>query len=570
MESVLDNILELKTINELQIYNFFIPSYQRGYRWGEKEVLELLNDIADFTPRLVDEEKNEYTWYCLQPVVVKEKEENRYEVIDGQQRLTTIYLILFYLNQDYVERRRDKLFELDYETRLDSKNFLKKLESDEVEENYEKNIDFFYIRNAYRTISDWFESDERGLNFDISGFRSKLKFNSKVIWYLSTENDSIAIFTRINIGKIPLTNSELIKALFLNSSNYNKQNNKIRLRQLEISTEWDFIEQSLQNNRFWYFLNENKVSTNRIEFIFDLMNEEVDENDNYSTFRYFSKKFASKKQETIEKNWKEVKDYFQRFNEWFNERDLYHKIGYLVCIGATNIKELYKKSWKQTKQEFREYLDKTIKDNLKNIVLSDLQYSDSKDVRKVLLLYNILTMLNSDKDNSYFPFDIYKEEKWDIEHITSVKDKMPDKNRQVWLNDAKVFIDTSTKDGPDLLSRANLCDTKNEDSFKSLFEDIVAHFNSGIGDTDINDITNLTLLDSKTNRGYKNAVFPLKRKTIINRDKQGVFIPICTKNVFLKYFSEYPPKISFWTQEDRENYEKDLINVLKDYINANS
>jgi hypothetical protein len=73
-------------------------------------------------------------------------------------------------------------------------------------------------------------------------------------------------------------------------------------------------------------------------------------------------------------------------------------------------------------------------------------------------------------------------------------------------------------------------------------------------------------LDSETNRGYKNAVFPLKRKTIINRDKSGVFIPICTKNVFLKYFSEYPPKISFWTQDDREKYEADLFKVLNNYI----
>jgi hypothetical protein len=102
--------------------------------------------------------------------------------------------------------------------------------------------------------------------------------------------------------------------------------------------------------------------------------------------------------------------------------------------------------------------------------------------------------------------------------------------------------------------------------YKSIFESIVSHFNSELKDEDINDISNLTLLDSETNRGYKNAVFPFKRKTIIKRDKEGVFIPICTKNVFLKYFSEYPPKISFWTQTDRENYEKDLENILKNYL----
>lgn len=557
----MENILELRTINELQNYNFFIPSYQRGYRWSEKEVVELLNDVSDFKPRIINDDEDQKSWYCLQPIVVKEKENNSFEVIDGQQRLTTIYLILYYLNEDFVIDKRDKLFSLDYETRTKSKDFLTNL-GGAVEKN--QNIDFFYIHQAYEAIKIWFA--KRDLSFDKGAFRSKIKFHSKVIWYLSQESDPIAIFTRINIGKIPLTNAELIKALFLNSSNFDKNNDKLRLRQLEISTEWDFIEQSLQNDKFWYFLNHNKRQTNRIEFIFDLMNTDSDKNDNYSTFRFFNKKFSVKREDVIEKNWRDVKNYFQKFNEWYNERDLYHKIGYLVATEVLKIQDLIEVSENKTKQEFRFFLDESIKSTLSRVDLAVLQYSDSKDVKKVLLLYNILTMLNSAKDNSYFPFDIYKNENWDIEHITSVKDKMPDNNREDWLNDAKAFIDVSKSIGKKLAKRAEKCDVNNEENFKSVFEDLVAHFNSEINDEDINDISNLTLLDSQTNRGYKNAVFPLKRKTIINRDKAGIFIPICTKNVFLKYFSEYPPKISFWTQNDRENYELDLYNILTDYI----
>ena len=198
------------------------------------------------------------------------------------------------------------------------------------------------------------------------------------------------------------------------------------------------------------------------------------------------------------------------------------------------------------------------------MTLESLQYGD-KRVKKVLLLYNILTMLNNENDNAYFPFDIYKNEKWDIEHITSITDDIP-KQKSSWLNDAKVFIDTSKEDGKELKTRADTCDCENDTEFEALFTDIVNHFNFHLKDGDINDISNLALLDSETNRGYKNAVFPLKRKTIIDREKKGTFIPICTKNVFLKYFSSYPPKISFWTQEDRDNYYKDLAKVLEDYI----
>jgi uncharacterized protein with ParB-like and HNH nuclease domain len=557
----MENILELKTINELQEYKFYIPSYQRGYRWGKKEVEELLNDISEFTPRLIGD-TNEKTWYCLQPIVVKLKDNSLFEVIDGQQRLTTIYLISHYLNQDYIESKRDKLFELDYETRENSKTFLQNPESSA---NGIENVDFFHIAEAYDVISKWF--DRKGNDFDKGDFRSKFKFNSKVIWYQSYEEDSIAIFTRINIGKIPLTNAELIKALFLNSSNFEKgDSKKLKQKQFEIATEWDNIEHALQNDRLWYFINKDKIATNRIEFIFDLMNDEKDINDKYSTFRFFSKRFYNKTQELIERNWAEVKQHYQRFNEWFHERDLYHKIGYLLCTEIDSIENLYKKSASLTKTEFKKYLDATIKDSLKNVSLEDLQYGD-ENVKNVLLLYNIITMLNSEKDHSYFPFEIYKNENWDIEHITSVKDTMPEKNREQWLEDAIAFVDDSKSDGQEIKEKAKNCNCKDEEQFKSIFESIVSHFNSELKDETINDISNLTLLDSETNRGYKNAVYPFKRKTIINRDKEGVFIPICTKNVFLKYFSEYPPKISFWTQDDRENYEKDLDNTLKGYLN---
>ena len=562
----MNNILELKTITELLQYNFFIPSYQRGYRWDKNEVIDLLNDISDFKPREVEDSENK-TWYCLQPIVVKQKHENLYEVIDGQQRLTTIYLILSYLNL-FRSKGKLNLFDLSYETRIESSSFLKNI--DNINQDETTNIDFYYINQAYKTIDKWFT--EKGETYDVFDFTSKFTNNAKVIWYESTENDSISIFTRINIGKIPLTNSELIKALFLNSSNFEGKNKeKIKQRQLEIATEWDFFEQSLQKDKFWYFLNGKTKSVNRIEFIFEIMNDELDRNDKYSTFRFFNKKFYNKTKETIENNWQEIKKRFQRFSEWFEERSLYHKIGYLVCINSIKIKDLYDKSTDYTKTGFKEYLDILIKESVKNIDLENLQYEDKENVKKILLLYNILTLLKSNIDNSYFPFDLFKNGNWDIEHIASVKDSnlMPDKNREMWLSDASLFIDTEKIEGGLILKNKvdSFTDFKDDEKFREIYEEVISHFNYQFIEDDINSISNLTLLDSETNRSYKNAVFPIKRKTIIDRDKEGVFIPICTKNVFLKYFSDYPPKISFWIQEDRVNYEKDLFNVLKNYLN---
>lgn len=560
------NSVELKTLNELSQYSFYIPAYQRGYRWTVQEVRDLLNDINEFTPREIDG-SDDKTWYCLQPVVVKQKEKSLYEVIDGQQRLTTAYLILYYLNQDFVEKKREKLFQLNYETRPDSKEFLQHPEVDSS-----SCIDYYYMHQAYCTIETWFEENEPEMSFDKNDFRSKFKFHTKVIWYQTTEDNPITVFTRLNIGKISLTNAELIKALFLNSSNFRTPNiDGMRRRQIEIANEWDQIETALQNDKLWYFLCNRQISDNRIEFIFDLMNTSV-HRDAYSTFRFFSTRLAGKNEDEMKKNWEEIQGYYQRFNEWFHDRELYHKIGFLLTAEIASIKDLYHQSSNLKKSEFLAFINDLIKKRYKSCALLDLNY-ESKETKSVLLLYNILTMLQNEHDASYFPFNDYKLNKWDIEHIASRKDarSVPAANREIWLQDVKCYIDQEQPDGPNLIEEVDsMLSTRlfeHEDDFVVLFDKVTEHFNRYMSlNEDMDEISNLALLDEKTNRGYKNAVFPLKRKYIIELDKMGGFVPICTKNAFLKYFSDYPPKISFWTQEDREKYEKDLIRVLSPYM----
>ncbi len=199
---------------------------------------------------------------------------------------------------------------------------------------------------------------------------------------------------------------------------------------------------------------------------------------------------------------------------------------------------------------------------LKGVNLEELQYGNKK-IRAILLLYNIQTMLNNKNENSHFPFHIFKRDKWDIEHITSVKDKVPDTSYQeAWLADVKIFIDEEA--GKPLLDK--ISQFKINDNFNDLYEEIVKYFKEDLDEDETNDISNLALLDAETNRSYKNAVFPVKRSTIIKREKEGTFIPLGTKNTFLKYFSDYPPKVSFWTRDDREKYFEDLEKVLSIYL----
>ncbi len=268
--------------------------------------------------------------------------------------------------------------------------------------------------------------------------------------------DSIDIFTRLNIGKIPLTNAELIKALLLRRGNFSTS--EASMKQLQISSEWNLIEQRLQNDSFWYFLCRTSWPfkyDNRIEFIFDLMKDRSVDSEFYFTFNAFNKELekladnpvCTTEQAKIEYVWQEVKRTFQTFEEWYEDRTLYHYIGFLIEYGA-DINELMRKSLEMNKTEFlTDYIKgNKLKGLMRGIKLSDLSYGD-KEVKQVLLLFNILTVLQSNKSDMRFPFSKYKKEKWDIEHISSQTDKRinDDGRRLEWIYDMLEFLVGSTE-----------------------------------------------------------------------------------------------------------------------------
>jgi hypothetical protein len=636
-----ENKIELKSISELLGMNFFIPSYQRGYRWTAQQVKDLLDDIQEFIDKKTD------GFYCIQPLVVKKNlspgsvaeykkdlthvlkqntnlidetekvisEYTKWEVIDGQQRLTTIHILLSYLNTT------EKYF-LEYETREDSKTFLLDIKDEQKDDN----IDYYHMFTAKQKITDWFE----GKN-DIFKkiFLSNLLQNVKFIWYESTEKATIKVFTRLNIAKISLTNAELIKALFLNKSNFQGSSQRVRLQQQEIASEWDTIEYTLQNDEFWLFLNKPDYDKpTRIDFIFDLMcekdtlklNDEYKSDlgtDEYKTFRYFYFWFKQKEKETIKEKeqqkqpivecWKETKTIFQTFQEWYNDLEFYHYVGFLIEQDTTisNIFDEWNKA--KTKKTFNdEYVIPTIKSIIAVTKIEDidnLRYSKSPNIRSILLLHNIQTIINQNstlKDNEKyklpvfykFPFHLFKKEKknggWDVEHIDSHTENQLEKlsDQKEWLKYSTIGIDMPVV----LIEKIKkfICAKKDEDKpdFDSIHEEVIKSYQkSGVNNnlSDKDQISNLTLLDSSTNRGYGNAIFPAKRRVIIGKD-QGktifidddlkvtethgaiAFIPPCTKNVFLKYYNSATNNLREWDKDDAQAYLKNIKEVLKTFL----
>ena len=390
-----ENKIEVMAVSQLLNMKFFVPSYQRGYRWTEQEVRDLLEDINDFGKK----EKKRGEFYCLQPLVVRamteqEKQANElevgdtwYEVIDGQQRLTTIYLILSTMKA-LIEAMNlpSNLYELRYQREANvSTNFLKQITKSN--EEFCEKVDYYHASNALSTIKQWFQEtkankwcfantllasscDEDEPTIDQSN-------NVRFIWYESVDEDPIKVFTRLNIGKIGLTNAELIKALLLNSSNFKKEDPSSRkLSQQEIASEWDRIEYTLQKEDFWLFLHEvGYENPTRIDFLFELMCErnmlELEETelkhigtDANRTFRYFYQYF-SQNRPSIDFCWEKVKSLFNTFVEWYDDLQLYHYVGFLIDCKADSISQLVE-YW--NKSEDKKGFLKTLKEEIKKVI----------------------------------------------------------------------------------------------------------------------------------------------------------------------------------------------------------
>ena len=693
--SDIKNQIKLMPVKELLGMNFFIPDYQRGYKWTPKQAEDLLNDLDEFKTRLKAKDGTCDDFYCMQPLAVKpdrnaaENEETitidkssttedealervkiffnkgiRWRVIDGQQRLTTIYLLLCYLKS--MER-----YTINYETRGESEEYLKSFSSNDmqyIESHKEENVDFYHMYKVYKKIEKWFEKKQDEYEYKDS-FKSILLDKVQFIWY-ETNEDEIEVFTRLNIGKIGLTNSELIKALILSQANFGTDG---CVRQNEIANEWNDIEQSLQNDEFWYFIHDKDYNKpTRIDFLFDVLCEldinnwkmevgkrksEAQEKlqshierigtDKYRTFRHYDillkeKKNDQSKEKEYEVQWNRVKSLFEVLIEWYNDVDFYHYIGYILCCKKSDIMTLYTQ-WNKNKDKdvFITSLKKVVTGCIvyKNLNQRyEIPTDDKKDpipktaCRPLLLLHNIQTVINQNKQAESedrfkipvfyrFPFYLYKTEDWDVEHIDSntTNDLKDNFSKLLWLlqfNDQCMGETLLGESHTEMIRKIidhliNNCGRETNiieeeeirEAIKSVsftgFDMAVSKMNltSPLDELKKNQIGNFTLLDSSTNRGYGNSIFPKKRLEIMAKDRclkyqlclkkddngkwgfvdspvpdsnNSAFIPPVTRNVFMKYYSPQAKDFLTWDEKDFDNYIDDIKNVLEEFLGNNN
>lgn len=583
--------------------HYLIPYYQRGYRWDKINVEALLNDIHNFIQ--LDDGK-----YCLQPIVVVPRTDdegnNIWEVVDGQQRLITMYIIF-----QCIDKRRYKII---FEKRDKSTSFLENLSEGTYKHD---NPDFHFMSQAHKIISEWFKKKEE---FDVSyvdDFYSRLTKKVEVIWYQieelralennednqMIESKKIDIFNRLNIGKIPLTDAELIRALLLSKIKFGLSERESIMRQSEISNEWYDIEMSLRNEEFWYFLNDKKLSetTSAIELIFKLIAGE--DSKNYSTYLWFENHIKADEPEHEKNNaealWKKTKEYFHKFKYWFETDELYHHLGFILSNSTDDLSKLaiLIENSSLSKSTFKKWALDEVKREMVGVVLAKISYESPTSVLvKIFLLFNILsTQKLQSHQNNRFPFNLYKKVKeesdWTIEHIHAQQSKEMKEKEAIkkWLVDTATAIDhitmleksvvledtegnfyteTIVEEVPEeiklkikeMLNSENI----NLEEFNLLKSQLISLFDSD----SVHVLDNLTLLSRKENSALNNAIFPVKRNRIIELQKAGRYVPLSTMNVFLKYYSNSDLQPFYWSKADKEDYLAEIQATLHPYLNS--
>lgn len=493
------NNLELLAIPELCNKNFFIPDYQRGYRWGDTQIRQMLEDIYSF----IYDKNAAGSFYCLQPIVVKKMTSDEvaanklgstydnntwYEVIDGQQRLTTIRIILALESQ--IDRFNKMRFNMYYQTRPELGKLFDKLRIDEEDDRFIvkldnendkcNDIDSWHIHNAANKILDWFQNGSGYFQPSIQEFKggfyenfsnSKEKDKSvQVIWYeLCDKSDPYEMFKRLNDKSISLNNAELIRGMFLSDSAVYKgeelllsqfdedvrpivEKRELARKQSHIIEEWDIIEKQLWDDKFWSFIKKDKNSDDyscRIEYVFDLISKKTsNQKDSLYTYLEFDGMLKSGAVKDLWDLWLKVETYFSLLMAWYNDRYYYHKIGFLTTeLGSSVLIEMLSESTNVSKIKFKETIEGRINSAIHDKKkpgrkILDYTYKDDYNMlKRVLFLYNVETTYKQGLE--FFPFERYKDYEWTLEHIHaqnseridhSIKDKWVewfDENKKV-------------------------------------------------------------------------------------------------------------------------------------------
>lgn len=577
---------------------FNIPHYQRGYKWEPSNVEKLLDDI--YNAHLKDDK-----FYCVQNITITKKE-NHYNVIDGQQRLTTLTLILAYLGDKKLVHNKVR-FPVNSIRKYTNKvlnewitaqdfDFFSAYENweDFLMENPDYDLqDIAHIYNVAMAIKDWFErlKTKEGASY-VESFINKLHNNVMLIVndVEGTQSEE-KIFANLNSKRIPLDGADLIRAILITrvareeSKTESDLKNIIFVNERRIKLGWELDQ--IYN---WWSEQEKQIYFKRfITIESELVGKNRLFNKDIHPINYLYLLYAEAEQEKrlslafIENNpnalvlYKAILHMHNTLSDWFSDRNIYHLLGYMFSnmkdhknVSFGNIWNIWKNC--ATRDLFIKELKSIIMSNFLNegelIDFQDLGidwYNGRQDTLvDSLLLMDVINCLQVNK--AYLPAEYFKKNLEDIEHIFPQNPR--DKTNKEIIDYAKFLLKIGVLQ-PQVLDSDELIDLLNDEVFKEEFLD---NLESKTQTIKSNSIGNLVLLHRSLNRGLGNKVYEQKRSKIISHHSDGNFIQPHTFKVFVRDFvdknhdNDYTDK-EYWLQSDIENNAKYIDTQIREFFN---
>ncbi|MCB9251730.1 MAG: DUF262 domain-containing protein [Flavobacteriales bacterium] len=580
-------------LNEQGKDYFNIPHYQRGYKWEPKNVTKLLDDIDNF-------EHSNDKFYCLQNITIVAKE-NFFNVIDGQQRLTTLTILLSFLNKK--ELVNNKVRFPKNSIRKQTNRFLNNIITNVLvcfpNTNWEDFIsnepdydhqDIHHIFMVYNAVENWFkEKQHPKYNFSQINFTSKLLRSVKII---VNKIDGTAgeekVFGNLNSKRVSLDGADLVRAILItrvaNEEGKRESDikNIVRVNERRVKIGWELD----QINNWW---SRDEVK-NYFSKLVTIESEEVGVgNKLFNEFKYpinnlyllFAEKRGEAKLtlELIERHnndalglYKDIIKLHNTLQDWYQDRKIYHFLGFLFN-NKPNKKFQFNVIWNlweecKTREAFisglKEIMFKVISidDELINFKDDTINwYSESPD--RLVNALVLMDVIYSIKDNqNYLPYFAFTKKSNDIEHI------FPQNPRKVEeQKDYIIFLNKTYMPADKQFDLSKFDIKKNDEKYQEQVNKFIIDQTSSFK---INSIGNLVLLYSKLNRSISNSKYADKRARIISHHNDGNFIQPHTFRVFVRNFNNTANEnkdYEHWTNIDIETNATFIDNEIKTFFN---
>ena len=297
-----------------------------------------------------------------------------------------------------------------------------------------------------------------------------------------------------------------------------------------------------------------------------------------------------------DEQWNNIQRFFRIMKSWYDNRQLYHYVGYLMNLKGENKMIMLRKLLCEADKPKDKFLSSLVercwqslgidKKN-REVNFTDWEYGlNNNEIHNVLLLFNLATIQNQISEVSRYPFDKHfkaAKSRWSLEHIHAQNEKKANWDEKQFSKIKEYLENVSVKGIDELnnyLKNKKTSENIDENTYKAIMgafmgepitkqknDDNTISFSSNFEKDD--HLTNMALLQGDKNAAFNNKLYPEKRAKLAeyeNVEKESMFVPICTRNVFFKHYSPNSTNPLLWDEQAGKDYVTAMTKVVAAYL----